>query len=151
MRGAIGRTGGRVVLAESFESGVFKESLKRLVDMSLGAEGEATSEDRAAAPGLGYCVTLEVFCPPGVKVRGALGPCSSEGRRGRCVSDARLGMGGTCSWVSGSWEERRRYHVSRATQIPAAPLLPPLSWLHLRMGTGREGWVASAAQLLRLR
>ncbi|KAH0992489.1 hypothetical protein GBA52_003972 [Prunus armeniaca] len=65
MKVAIEKTGGLVVLAESFGHSVFKDSFKRVFE-----EGEQS---------LGLCFngTLEINCSKDIKIQGVIGPCTS--------------------------------------------------------------------------
>ncbi|GAB2267205.1 Protein transport protein S23 E [Dionaea muscipula] len=86
MKVAVERTGGLVVLAESFGHSVFKDSFKRLFD-----EGEQS---------LGLCFngTLEINCSKDIKIQGILGPCTSLEKKGSSVADVAIGQGNTTSW-----------------------------------------------------
>lgn len=86
MKCAIERTGGLVVLAESFGHSVFKDSFKRVFEtgdhaLDLSFNGE-----------------IEINCSKDVKVQGAIGPCASLGRKGISTSDTVVGQGGTTAW-----------------------------------------------------
>ncbi|GAB2295665.1 Protein transport protein S23 E [Dionaea muscipula] len=85
MKVAVERTGGLVVLAESFGHAVFKDSFKRLFD------GEQS---------LGLCFngTLEINCSKDIKIQGILGPCTSLEKKGSAVADVVIGQGNTTSW-----------------------------------------------------
>jgi len=83
MRGCVERTGGCVVLAESFGHDVFRCSFSRLfqpaaLQSSLGALEVVTSRD--------------------VRVEGVLGPVSSAEKHSLSVSDTVTGCGGTAAW-----------------------------------------------------
>ncbi|KAM6542776.1 hypothetical protein CsatB_007223 [Cannabis sativa] len=86
LKGAVEKTGGLVVLAESFGHSVFKDSLKRvfqLGDQDLGL----------AANGI-----FEINCSKDVKVQGVIGPCASMEKKGPLCSDTVVGQGGTSAW-----------------------------------------------------
>ncbi|KAB2623292.1 transport protein SEC23-like [Pyrus ussuriensis x Pyrus communis] len=86
MKVAIERTGGLVVLAESFGHSVFKDSFKRVFD-----EGEQS---------LGLCFngTLEINCSKDIKIQGIIGPCTSLEKKGPAVADTAIGEGNTTAW-----------------------------------------------------
>ncbi|KAL9269206.1 transport protein SEC23 E-like protein [Drosera capensis] len=86
MKVAVERTGGLVVLAESFGHAVFKDSFKRLFD-----EGEQS---------LGLCFngTFEINCSKDIKIQGIIGPCTSLEKKGSVVADTVIGQGNTASW-----------------------------------------------------
>ncbi|XVE90922.1 hypothetical protein DITRI_Ditri20bG0114800 [Diplodiscus trichospermus] len=83
---AIERTGGLVVLAESFGHSVFKDSLKRVFqsgdkDLGLSSNG-----------------IFEINCSKDIKVQGILGPCASLEKKGPLCSDTIIGQGSTSAW-----------------------------------------------------
>uniref|UniRef100_A0A0C9RQQ2 Protein transport protein SEC23 n=1 Tax=Wollemia nobilis TaxID=56998 RepID=A0A0C9RQQ2_9CONI len=83
---AVEKTGGLVVLAESFGHSVFKESFKRVFaanDYDLG---------------LSFNGIFEVNCSKDVKIHGIIGPCASLERRGISCSDTVIGQGNTTAW-----------------------------------------------------
>lgn len=86
MKVAVERTGGLVVLAESFGHSVFRDSFKRLFD-----EGEQS---------LGLCFngTLEIYCSKDIKIQGIIGPCTSLEKKGVAVADTVIGQGNTTAW-----------------------------------------------------
>ncbi|XP_059445109.1 protein transport protein SEC23 E-like [Corylus avellana] len=86
MKIAIEKTGGLVVLAESFGHSVFKDSFKHVFE-----EGEQS---------LGLCFngTLEINCSKDIKIQGIIGPCISLEKKGPVVADTVIGEGGTTAW-----------------------------------------------------
>ncbi|XP_024022221.1 protein transport protein SEC23 [Morus notabilis] len=83
---AIEKTGGLVVLAESFGHSVFKDSLKRVFqsgdhDLGLASNG-----------------IFEINCSKDIKVQGIIGPCASLEKKGPLCSDTVVGQGGTSAW-----------------------------------------------------
>ncbi|OMO55495.1 Zinc finger, Sec23/Sec24-type [Corchorus olitorius] len=86
MKVAVERTGGLVVLAESFGHSVFKDSFKRVFE-----EGEQS---------LGLCFngTLEINCSKDIKIQGVIGPCTSLEKKGPNVADTIIGEGNTTVW-----------------------------------------------------
>ncbi|MBA0858532.1 hypothetical protein Goshw_027675 [Gossypium schwendimanii] len=86
MKVAVERTGGLVVLAESFGHSVFKDSFKRVFK-----DGEQT---------LGLCFngTLEINCSKDIKIQGVIGPCTSLEKKGPNVADTVIGEGNTTAW-----------------------------------------------------
>eukprot|EP01018_Ginkgo_biloba_P035241 Gb_05558 [translate_table: standard] len=86
MKVSVERTGGLVVLAESFGHSVFKDSFKRIFefgDQSLG---------------LSFNGTFEVNCSKDVKIQGIIGPCTSLEKKGPSCADNIIGQGNTTSW-----------------------------------------------------
>ncbi|KAL3721974.1 hypothetical protein ACJRO7_034336 [Eucalyptus globulus] len=86
MKVAVERTGGLVVLAESFGHSVFKDSFKRVF------------EDGEQSLGLCFNGTLEINCSKDIKIEGILGPCTSLEKKGPAVADTVTGEGGTTAW-----------------------------------------------------
>ncbi|XP_054783566.1 LOW QUALITY PROTEIN: protein transport protein SEC23 C-like [Prosopis cineraria] len=86
LKTAVERTGGLVVLAESFGHSVFKDSLKRVfqsVDFDLGLSSNGI---------------FEINCSKDIKVEGIIGPCASLEKKGPLCSDVVVGQGGTSAW-----------------------------------------------------
>ncbi|KAF0895495.1 hypothetical protein E2562_013591 [Oryza meyeriana var. granulata] len=86
MKVAIERTGGLVVLSESFGHSVFKDSFKRIF------EGGEQSLD------LSFNGTLEINCSKDIKVQGIIGPCTSLEKKGALCADTVVGQGNTTAW-----------------------------------------------------
>ncbi|GMY23569.1 protein transport protein SEC23, partial [Fagus crenata] len=82
---AVERTGGLVVLAESFGHPVFKDSLKRVfqADYDLGLSSNGI---------------FEINCSKDIKVQGVIGPCASLEKKGPLCSDTVIGQGNTTAW-----------------------------------------------------
>ncbi|KAL2892650.1 Protein transport protein SEC23 [Bienertia sinuspersici] len=83
---AVERTGGLVVLAESFGHSVFKDSLKRVFQGGEYDLGPASNG------------IFEVSCSKDMKVQGILGPCASLEKKGLLCSDTVVGQGNTSAW-----------------------------------------------------
>uniref|UniRef100_A0A0E0F5B1 Protein transport protein SEC23 n=1 Tax=Oryza meridionalis TaxID=40149 RepID=A0A0E0F5B1_9ORYZ len=86
MKVAIERTGGLVVLSESFGHSVFKDSFKCIF------EGGEQSLD------LSFNGTLEINCSKDIKVQGIIGPCTSLEKKGALCADTVVGQGNTTAW-----------------------------------------------------
>ncbi|XXG41471.1 hypothetical protein AAC387_Pa01g1921 [Persea americana] len=86
MKVVIEKTGGLVVLAESFGHPVFRDSFKRIF------------EDGEQSLGLAFNGTLEIFCSKDIKIQGIIGPCTSLEKKGPSCSDMVIGQGNTTSW-----------------------------------------------------
>lgn len=83
---AVERTGGLVVLAESFGHSVFKDSLKHVFqsgdhDLGLSSNG-----------------IFEVNCSKDIRVQGIIGPCASLEKKGPLCSETVIGQGNTTAW-----------------------------------------------------
>lgn len=81
------KTGGVVVLGDSFKQSVFKDSFKRLFAKNDAGELE-----------MAFAATLEVLCSREFKVCGAIGPCQSLKKGAPYVSETVIGEGGTYAW-----------------------------------------------------
>nr|GMD62520.1 protein transport protein SEC23 [Ipomoea batatas]GMD71748.1 protein transport protein SEC23 [Ipomoea batatas] len=82
----IEKTGGIVVLAESFGHKVFKDSLRKVFksgenDLGLSSNG-----------------IFEVNCSKDIKVHGVIGPCASLEKKGPLCSETVIGQGNTTAW-----------------------------------------------------
>ncbi|MCL7033461.1 hypothetical protein MKW94_018993 [Papaver nudicaule] len=83
---AVERTGGLVVLAESFGHSVFKDSLKQVFqsgdyDLGLSSSG-----------------IFEVNCSKDIKVQGIIGPCAAIDKKTPLSSETVIGQGNTSAW-----------------------------------------------------
>ncbi|KMS99826.1 hypothetical protein BVRB_1g016780 [Beta vulgaris subsp. vulgaris] len=80
------KTGGLVVLAESFGHSVFKDSLKRVFQAGEYDLGPASNG------------IFEVSCSKDMKIQGILGPCASLEKKGLLCSETVIGQGNTSAW-----------------------------------------------------
>lgn len=85
------RSGGYLVMTDSFSVHVFKDSFRKIFDV-----------DEAGYLMLGFKAEIEVFCSREFKCQGLVGGVSSLGKKGQCVAESEVGQGGTCKWVAGS-------------------------------------------------
>lgn len=83
---AIERSGGLIILAESFGHPVFRESFTRVFE--AGDSGL----------GLSFNGIFEVNCSRDLKVQGIIGPCASLEKKGLSSSDTVIGQGNTTAW-----------------------------------------------------
>lgn len=81
------RTGGYMVMSDSFSMSVFKDSLKKI--FSLDSRGHMKQ---------GYNAKIELFSSKRLKVCGAIGPCTSCRKSAENVSDLVVGEGKTSEW-----------------------------------------------------
>nr|GMD59927.1 protein transport protein SEC23-like [Ipomoea batatas] len=86
MKVAIEKTGGLVVLAESFGHPVFKDSFKRVFDNGVQSLG------------LSFNGRLEINCSKDIKVQGIIGPCTTLEKKGPAVANTVIGEGNTIAW-----------------------------------------------------
>ncbi|KAG5125608.1 hypothetical protein JHK82_032345 [Glycine max] len=94
---AVERTGGLVVLSESFGHSVFKDSFKRVFEDGEQSLGLCF---KCAHCKLYFCFsgTLEINCSKEIKIQGIIGPCTSLEKKGPSVSDTVIGEGNTTAW-----------------------------------------------------
>ncbi|KAM0850551.1 hypothetical protein ACQ4PT_053010 [Festuca glaucescens] len=86
MKVAVERTGGIIVLAESFGHSVFKDSLRRIF--------QSSDNDL----GLSFNGIFEINCSKDVKIQGIIGPCTSLEKKSPLSSDTVVGQGNTSAW-----------------------------------------------------
>ena len=89
------KTGGAVVMADTFSSSVFKDSLRKLFEPDSGGFLQ-----------LAFNAKLEVLCSRDVRVCGAIGPCSGLGKKGPAVSETEIGESGTTLWGAAALDHR---------------------------------------------
>uniref|UniRef100_A0A8C6L1M5 Protein transport protein SEC23 n=1 Tax=Nothobranchius furzeri TaxID=105023 RepID=A0A8C6L1M5_NOTFU len=80
-------TGGYMVMADSFNTSLFKQTFQRVF-----------TKDVQGSFKMAFAATLEVKTSREIKVCGAIGPCVSLSTKGPCVSENEIGTGGTCQW-----------------------------------------------------
>jgi protein transport protein SEC23 len=87
------RTGGLIVLADSFEQSVFRESLRRVFERVLGP-GETEGPGQLQ---MGFGGQIEVLHSREFKIAGAIGPCASLKKTGPQVAETEIGVGYVCT------------------------------------------------------
>ncbi|XP_066034156.1 protein transport protein Sec23B isoform X2 [Chamaea fasciata] len=80
-------TGGHMVMGDSFNTSLFKQTFQRI--FSKGYNGEFR---------MAFGANLDVKTSRELKIAGAIGPCISLNAKGPCVSENELGIGGTSQW-----------------------------------------------------
>lgn len=80
-------TGGHMVMGDSFNTSLFKQTFQRVFSK------DAKNEFRMAFSG-----NVEVKTSRELKVQGCIGSCVSLNVKGPSVSETELGIGGTCQW-----------------------------------------------------
>uniref|UniRef100_A0A3Q4I2I3 Protein transport protein SEC23 n=1 Tax=Neolamprologus brichardi TaxID=32507 RepID=A0A3Q4I2I3_NEOBR len=80
-------TGGHIVMGDSFNTSLFKQTFQRVFSKDYNGDF------RMAFGGV-----LEVKTSRELKVCGAIGPCVSLNSKAPCVSENELGTGGTSQW-----------------------------------------------------
>eukprot|EP01114_Cavostelium_apophysatum_P003750 TRINITY_DN1387_c0_g2_i2.p1 TRINITY_DN1387_c0_g2~~TRINITY_DN1387_c0_g2_i2.p1 ORF type:complete len:752 (+),score=199.83 TRINITY_DN1387_c0_g2_i2:97-2352(+) len=87
MQDLVKKTGGLVVLADSFETPMFKQSFVRMF----------TRDEKGALP-MGFNATIEALTSKELKVCGAIGHVASLGKKSPNVAETEIGFGGTSAW-----------------------------------------------------
>ncbi|CAD5233025.1 unnamed protein product [Bursaphelenchus xylophilus] len=87
MKNCFNLTNGHVIMADSFESTLFKQSFAKVFERDVHGQLK-----------MAFNATMEIKLSAGLKVEGALGCCASVGVRNPIVSDNEVGIGGTCQW-----------------------------------------------------
>lgn len=87
MKQCCNSTGGHMVMGDSFNSSLFKQTFQRVF-----------AKDQKGDYKMAFNGTLEVKCSRELKISGAIGSCVSLNVKSPCVSDTEVGMGNTCQW-----------------------------------------------------
>ncbi|XP_075388490.1 protein transport protein Sec23A [Tenrec ecaudatus] len=80
-------TGGCMVMGDSFNTSLFKQTFQRVFTKDMHGQFK-----------MGFGGTLEIKTSREIKISGAIGPCVSLSSKGPCVSENEIGTGGTCQW-----------------------------------------------------
>uniref|UniRef100_A0A915KNH3 Protein transport protein SEC23 n=1 Tax=Romanomermis culicivorax TaxID=13658 RepID=A0A915KNH3_ROMCU len=87
MKNLVNLTCGHVVIGDSFESKLFKQTLQRVFLRDTGGQLK-----------MGFNGILEVKTSKELKIEGALGCCANQNVKNQCVSENEVGLGGSCQW-----------------------------------------------------
>eukprot|EP00357_Protocruzia_adherens_P026979 CAMPEP_0115036662 /NCGR_PEP_ID=MMETSP0216-20121206/42260_1 /TAXON_ID=223996 /ORGANISM="Protocruzia adherens, Strain Boccale" /LENGTH=642 /DNA_ID=CAMNT_0002416541 /DNA_START=359 /DNA_END=2287 /DNA_ORIENTATION=+ len=90
MKPCVENTGGYLVMSESFNTPMFKESLRKIFD-----------RDEADALKMGFNANIEIIPSRDIKVSGAIGPCLAVPKKSNHVSETTIGQSGTTTWKIG--------------------------------------------------
>lgn len=107
-------TNGSLLLVDSFQMGIFKQSFNKLFDKYENGDLQ-----------MGFNATLEVQCTKELRVSGLIGHAVSANKKSSCVGETEIGIGQTSAWKLCSITPRTSEAiyfevVSRAGQ-PVAP------------------------------
>lgn len=104
MRVCVDRTGGFLVIDDSFTSGVFTGSLAKVFAREEPVAGPDGQMDPSAPRDLamGFQARVQVLTSKEIKVCGAIGVCTSAEKKSPCVSETEIGLGGTNMWSLGA-------------------------------------------------
>uniref|UniRef100_A0A671LGU7 Protein transport protein SEC23 n=1 Tax=Sinocyclocheilus anshuiensis TaxID=1608454 RepID=A0A671LGU7_9TELE len=87
MKCCTNHTGGYMVMADSFNTSLFKQTFQRVF-----------TKDEQGSFKMAFAGTLEIKTSREIKISGAIGPCVSLNAKGPCVSENEIGTGGTSQW-----------------------------------------------------
>lgn len=87
MKQCCNSTGGHMVLGDSFNSSLFKQTFQRVF-----------ARDTRGDLKMAFNGTLEVKCSRELKISGGIGSCVSLNVKSSTVSDVEIGMGNTVQW-----------------------------------------------------
>jgi len=119
MKVCVEKTGGLIVLADSFGQSVFKESLRRVFKKfpdDIPIDGGQLQ--------MGFAANIEVFTSREIKIAGLIGPCTSLNKKSPNVAETEIGYGGTNSWsipgIDPSTTLAFYFEIPNSNQVPAA-------------------------------
>jgi len=95
MRPLTERTGGYIVMSESFTGNIFKQSFKAV--FARDSTGQYLR--------MAFGAALEVLTSAEFKVCGAIGNCNSLGKKSANVAETEIGQGNTNAWSMGGIDE----------------------------------------------
>uniref|UniRef100_A0A182SSY1 Protein transport protein SEC23 n=1 Tax=Anopheles maculatus TaxID=74869 RepID=A0A182SSY1_9DIPT len=87
MKQCCNSTGGHMVMGDSFNSSLFKQTYQRVF-----------AADQKAELKMAFNGTLEIKCSRELKIEGGIGSCVSLNVKNASVSDTEIGMGNTVQW-----------------------------------------------------
>lgn len=87
MKQCCNSTGGHMVMGDSFNSSLFKQTYQRVFAK------DANNDLKMA-----FNATLEIKCSRELKIEGGIGSCVSLNLKNGSVSETEIGMGGTAQW-----------------------------------------------------
>uniref|UniRef100_A0A1B6D2P7 Protein transport protein SEC23 n=1 Tax=Clastoptera arizonana TaxID=38151 RepID=A0A1B6D2P7_9HEMI len=87
MKQCCNSSGGHMVMGDSFNSSLFKQTFQRVLTRDQNGEFK-----------MAFNGVLEIKTSRELKVMGAIGPCVSLNVKSPCVSDTDIGLGGTSQW-----------------------------------------------------
>lgn len=94
------KTGGVVVLSDSFTTSIFKQSFQRVFNKDIDDSLQ-----------LGFNTTMEVKTSKELKISGLIGHATSLNRKDAKVAEKAIGIGGTSSWKFSSCSPNSSYAI----------------------------------------
>ena len=107
-------TNGNIVLSDSFTTGIFKQAFLKI--FSKGEDGHLQMALNA---------TFDVQCTKELKVSGLIGHAISLNKKGACVGETEIGIGGTSAWKICALMPRTALGVYFEVVTPAGQPLAP--------------------------
>lgn len=87
MKSCCNQTGGLMVMGDSFNSALFKQTYQRV--FSKDAKGEFK---------MAFNGTVDIKCSREIKISGSIGPAVSNNKKDQSISEIEIGVGNTSSW-----------------------------------------------------
>ncbi|WFD34192.1 GTPase-activating protein S23 [Malassezia cuniculi] len=107
-------TNGSLLLVDSFQMGIFKQSFNKLFDKDENGDLQ-----------MGFNATLEVQCTKELRVSGLIGHAISANKKTACVGETEIGIGQTSAWklcsITPRTSEAIYFEVVSRTGQPVAP------------------------------
>ena len=101
MKTCVEKTGGYLVLDDSFTRGVFIGSFKRVFARQDSVDAGGNVVPGGGELSMAFNAELQVQTSRELKVAGAIGHCTSLERKGSSVGENEIGIGNTCAWALG--------------------------------------------------
>ncbi|CAO1630818.1 unnamed protein product [Parajaminaea phylloscopi] len=114
MKALSNATNGHMVLADSFQMGIFKQSFQKIF-----------AKDENGDLQMGFNATLDVQTTKELKVSGLIGHVVSTNKKSGCVSETEIGIGGTSAWKLCSLTPRTALATYFEVVTPAGTPLQP--------------------------
>ena len=92
------KTGGALVMADSFSVSAFRDSFKKLFE-----------PDNTGYLQMGFNAKIEIITSRDVKICGGIGGFASLAKKGPSVSETEIGECGTSSWAAAAMDHRSTY------------------------------------------
>jgi len=99
MKNCCNNTGGHMVMGDSFNSSLFKQTFQRVFAKTESASNQGQQNQAQEHFKMAFNANIEVKCSRELKISGAIGACVSANKKDSgCVSDVEMGIGGTSAW-----------------------------------------------------
>jgi len=99
MKACCNNTGGHMVMGDSFNSSLFKQTFQRVFAKAESATAQGQPTQGQDHLKMAFNATIEVKCSRELKISGAIGACVSANKKdGGFVGEVEMGIGGTSAW-----------------------------------------------------